>query len=92
MTREYAKKQLETSTDLATNNQLSTATFFQTDLSTGEVNCYTSYFNNTIELTSYVDDKITKLKSLQVPYCCYIGSSLYSATVDIMFNDDTPDF
>lgn len=92
MTREYAKKQLETSTDLAMNSQLSTVTFFQADLITGEVNCYTSYFNNAVELTSYADDKIPKLKSLQVPYCCYIGGSLYSATGDIMFNDDTPDF
>ena len=85
MTREYAKKQLETSTDLATNNQLSTVTFFQTDLITGEVNCYTSYFNNRVELNIYVNSKIVKLKSIFVPYYCYINGSLYSSSGDLLF-------
>ncbi len=87
MTREYAKNQLETSIDLAMNNQLSTVTFFQTDLITGEVNCYTSYFDNRVELNSYADSKIAKLKSMFVPYYCYIGGSLYSSSGDMLFDD-----
>lgn len=85
MTREYAIKQLETSIDLATNNQLSTVTFYQTDLITGEVNCYTSYFDNRVELNNYADSKIAKLKSMFVPYYCYIAGFLYSSSGDILF-------
>lgn len=85
MTKEYAKKQLEISTDLATSNRLSTVTFFQTDLITGEVNCYTSYFNNKVELNSYADSKIAKLESMFVPYCCYIDGFLYSSSSDLLF-------
>lgn len=87
MTREYAKNQLETSIDLAMNNQLSTVTFFQTDLITGEVNCYTSYFNNNVELQDYMYKKLAKLKSLLVPYCCYVDGSLYSSSGDMLFDD-----
>ena len=87
MTREYAKKQLETSTDLAMNNQLSTVTFFQTNLITDEVNYYTSYFNNNMELQDYMYKKLAKLESMFIPYCCYVDGSLYQSSGDMLFDD-----
>lgn len=87
MTRERARKIINTNFQTADELNMCVYTFFQVDLITLETHCVTGMFDNAVDAKLWRDYKVGMLNQLNVPFACYLGDTLDTCTGELIFDD-----
>ena len=87
MTRERARKIINTNFQTADELNMCVYTFFQVDLLTNETIECTSMFSNRVDAKLYRDYKVGMLTQLDVPFACYLGDTLDTCQGELIFDD-----